>query len=182
MGIVRRIQVQRTMSRSLTSAAVAMLLAACSSASEVSELTSLTPNAAHALSITLPKTSWTWDEVSQGPGLRAAIRNTTTRAIKSSLGDAFNAASEQPNLFLAELAGGGAVEWRDASGAWEPVALAILVEGAKAVTLRPGTDYSLTAHLAGARRTGTFRIRIDFYDDPAGSERQSDYSAPFEVR
>jgi hypothetical protein len=57
-----------------------------------------------------------------------------------------------------------------------------LVEGAKAVTLRPAAEYSLTAHLAGERRSGRFRIRIDFYDDPGGTERHSAYSATFEVR
>ncbi|MGH7710750.1 MAG: hypothetical protein ACREOG_05675, partial [Gemmatimonadaceae bacterium] len=65
---------------------------------------------------------------------------------------------------------------------WRPAALATLVEGVKPVLLRRGGRYTLTALLFGPRRTGLYRIRVDFFDAPSGVVRQSDYSGPFEIR
>ncbi|MEW5918744.1 MAG: hypothetical protein AB1762_20240 [Gemmatimonadota bacterium] len=161
-----------------------MACVACTNPAEVDESADLTPNAGNALTVTLAKSSWTWNEVSAaaGSGIQATVRNGSSRSLRSFLGDAFNGATEQADLYLADQSGGGAIEWRDGSGTWQPVSLGVLAEGVKAVTLRPAGSYTLTALLAGPRRTGTFRIRIDYYDDPAGTERQSDYSASFEVR
>jgi hypothetical protein len=177
-------QVQSFASISLRSAAFLVGFLACTSPAEVDDAANLTPNAGNALTVTVAKTSWTWNEVSgaAGSGLQATVRNSSSRSLRSFLGDAFNGATEQADLYLAEQSGGGAVEWRDGSGTWQPVSLGVLAEGVKAVTLRPAGSYTLTALLAGTRRTGTFRIRLDYYDEPGGTERQSDYSAPFDVR
>ncbi|MGH7714174.1 MAG: hypothetical protein ACREOG_23035 [Gemmatimonadaceae bacterium] len=142
----------------------------------------LTPDAGSALVITPAKATWTWEEVTMpgGSGLRATLRNGSARALTSALGDGFNAEAEQTDLYLA-ASGGGAVERRDQTGAWQEASLAFLVEGTKPVLLRPGANYALTAFLQGTRRTGSYRIRID-YVASADGVRQSDYSATFEIR
>lgn len=139
----------------------------------------LTPGGTTVLAITPAKSVWTWEEV-VATGVRATLRNTTTRMLESALGDKFNAAMEQADLFIVKGAS-GALEREDADGTWRVTVLNALVEGIKRVTLRPGSSYSLTATLREPRRTGTHRIRVDFYE-VGGSKVFSDYSEPFEIR
>ena len=49
------------------------------------------------------------------------------------------------------------------------------------VTLRRGGVYTLTTVLFGPA-AGIYRIRVDFFDAPAGVVRFSDYSGQFEIR
>jgi hypothetical protein len=165
-------------------AAALGLVIACSSPAELREPSDLTPETPFALLITPTKATWTWDEVSgpQGSGVRATIRNNSMLALTTSLGDRFNSATEHANLYLGAVGGGGAVEWRDATGSWQTAGLAHLVEGVKSVTLRPGGNYTLTALLREPRRSGLFRIRVDFFTSPNGTERHSDFSPLFEIR
>ena len=163
------------------SSAVALALAAvtaCDTPIEVRE--DLTPGGTTALVITPAKSVWTWDEVTS-TGVRATLRNSTIRTLESALGDKFNAAMEQPDLFVVK-GSSGALERVDTDGMWHAVVLDPLVEGIKRVTLRPGAHYSLTALLREPRRTGLHRIRVDFYDAPGGTRVFSDYSEPFEIR
>ena len=132
------------------------------------------------LFITLTKHSWTWDEAS-GSGVRATLSNLTGRTLISALGDRFNFATEQANLFVSK-GSSGSVEWRDASGVWQVAGLAQSIEGVKDITLRQGGTYSLTALLRDTPRAGTYRIRIDYFDAPDGTVRHSDYSPIFEIR
>lgn len=137
---------------------------------------------ANALEIVPARQVWTWDEVGpSGSGLRATVRNVSDRTLHSALGDAFNSAPEHAELYLAQN-GGGAVERRDATGTWREAGLAVLVEGARSVMLRAGSNYSLSALLVGERRAGTYRIRLDYSDSVGGGARASDYSASFEIR
>ena len=159
---------------------LAAVVMACSSPVDSDVLGDLTPRDNTALFITLTKPSWTWDEVTTG-GVRATITNATDRAVASTLGDKFDSSTEQANLYVA-LGGSSAVEWIDPGGTWREMGLAHLIEGVKQVTLRPAGNYTLTAQLREPRRSGTFRIRVDFVDVPQGSNRYSDYSGVFEIR
>jgi hypothetical protein len=156
----------------------------CGSPAEVREVADLTFDPPFALQITPTKASWTWNEVAgpDGSGVRATIRNNSMLALTTSLGDRFNSATEHADLYLGAVGGGGAVEWRDSNGNWLTAGLAHLVEGVKPVTLRPGGNYTLTALLREPRRSGLFRIRVDFFESPDGRERHSDYSPAFEIR
>ena len=171
---------RRVQARLFEALVLALVSATCGTPSGPRELGDLTPNDNNALFITLVKPSWTWEEVTTA-GVRATITNGSDRTLASTLGDRFNSASEHASLYVA-LGGSGAVEWRDPSGTWREMGLAHLVEGVKQVMLRPAGNYTLTALLREPRRTGTFRIRIDFVDAPAGTERHSDYSGVFEIR
>ncbi len=154
------------------------VVAACNSPVEVGA--NLTPGGTTALVITPAKLVWSWDEVTS-TGVRATLRNSTVRTFESALGDKFNAAMEQADLFVAK-GSSGVLEREDPDGTWRVAALNTLVEGIKRVTLRPGASYSLTAILRDQRRTGLHRIRVDFYDAPGGTVLYTDYSEPFEIR
>lgn len=159
-------------------AAIALaVMAACDTPAGVRD--DLTPGGTTVLAITPAKSEWTWDEVIS-TGVRATLRNTTTRTLESALGDKFNAAMEQADLFIVKGAS-GALEREDPDGMWRVTLLNALVEGIKRVTLRPGSSYSLTAILREPGRSGTHRIRVDFYE-PGGSKVFSDYSESFEIR
>lgn len=153
-------------------------LAACDAPAGLRD--DLTPGGTTVLAITPAKSVWTWEEV-VATGVRATLRNTTTRTLESALGDKFNAAMEQADLFIVKGAS-GALEREEPDGTWRVTLLNALVEGIKRVTLRPGSSYSLTAILREPRRTGMHRIRVDFYDAPDGTKVFSDYSEPFEIR
>jgi hypothetical protein len=112
--------------------------------------------------------------------VRGTLRNSTIRTLESALGDKFNAAMEQADLFVVK-GSSGSLEREEPDG-WRIVVLNTLVEGIKRVTLRPGASYSLTALLREPRRTGMYRIRVDFFDAPGGTKVFSDYSEPFEIR
>ena len=152
-------------------------VSACDTPIEVSD--DLTPGGTTALVITPAKSVWTWEEVTS-TGVRATLRNSTIRALESALGDKFNAAMEQADLFVVK-GSSGSLEREEPDG-WRIVVLDPLVEGIKRVTLRPGASYSLTALLREPRRTGMYRIRVDFFDAPGGTKVFSDYSEPFEIR
>jgi hypothetical protein len=173
----------RAWDRARSVAAVTLLIAACRApAAPFERDDDLTP-IPNALSITLTKAIWMWDEVAapQGSGVRATLTNMAERPLLSTLGDKFNSATEQANLFVAK-GGSATLEWRGPTGEWRATALAQLVEGVKQILLRRGGNYTLTALLFGPRRTGLYRIRVDFFDAPAGVVRYTDYSAPFEIR
>lgn len=157
-----------------------LLFAACISPGDPRDPSDLTPAPPNALSITLTKAIWTWDEV-VGSGVRATLTNASDRTLASTLGDKFNAATEQADLYVA-LGGSGALEWRDPNGVWRAAGLAHLVEGTKPITLRPAGTYRLTALLREPRNVGTYRIRIDYFDAPFGAVRYTDYSAHFQIR
>ena len=159
-------------------AAMVLSVAACDAPSEPRVLGDLTRET--GLFITLTKHSWTWEEAS-GSGVRATLTNATGRALISALGDRFNDATEQANLFVSKGSSGG-VEWRDPSGVWLAAGLAQAIEGVKDITLRLGGNYTLTALLRDPRRPGTYRIRIDYFDAPDGTVRHSDYSPIFDSR
>jgi len=152
-------------------------VSACDTPIEVRD--DLTPGGTTALVITPAKSVWTWEEVTS-TGVRATLRNSTIRTLESALGDKFNAAMEQADLFVVK-GSSGALEREEPDG-WRIVVLNTLVEGIKRVTLRPGASYSLTALLREPRRTGMYRIRVDFFDAPGGTKVFSDYSEPFEIR
>ena len=153
----------------------------CNGPAEPRELSDLEQPAVNALFITLTKPTWSWDEVSgpQGSGLRASVYNGSLHPLTSILGDRFNDASEQMNLFVAK-GGSGTVEWRSPEGVWLEAGLAQLVEGSRAVVLRPARSYTLSALLRDTPRLGLYRIRVD-YEYPDGT-RYSDYSGVFEIR
>lgn len=169
--------------RVCTAGAIALLMAACRGPHRAFNPGDETPDTPNALFITLAKATWTWDEVAapQGSGVRATMTNASDRNLTSTLGDKFNSASEQADLFVVK-GGSSALEWRDASGVWRVAALVPLVEGVKPVTLRRGGVYRLTTVLFGPRQPGIYRIRVDFFDAPAGVVRFSDYSGQFEIR
>lgn len=155
-----------------------VLVGACVSDHRISTPTS--PGGTSALVITSAKSVWTWEEV-VSTGIRATLRNSTSRALESALGDKFNDAMEQPDLFIAR-GSNGLLEREDPDGVWRPAALSSSFEAFKRVTLRPGQSYSLTVLLREQRQTGVHRIRVTYYDSPGGSTGFSDYSEPFEIR
>lgn len=159
------------------------LVAACSTPSAAPEGSDLTPSENTALTITLVKPIWTWEEVagSQATGVRANIFNWSDRTLTSRLGDRFNSASEQMDLFVTK-GGSGALEWRDSEGVWREAGMWQAVEGVKEVLLRPSRSYTLTAMLRDTRRTGLYRIRVDYVEATGSTVQYSDYSGPFEIR
>ncbi len=169
--------------RVCTVGAITLLIASCRGPHEPFNPGEVSPDTPNALFITLTKAIWTWDEVAapQGSGVRATMTNASERALTSTLGDKFNSATEQADLFVVK-GGSAALEWRDASGVWRVATLAPLVEGVKPVLLRRGGVYRLTTVLFGPRQTGIYRIRVDFFEAPAGVVRYSDYSGHFEIR
>lgn len=159
-------------------AAVLAVMAACESPEKVAD--PLTPGGTTVLVITPARLVWTWEEV-VNTGLRATLRNSTSRQLESVLGDRFNEAMEQPDLFVAK-GSSGVLEREEPDGTWRVVALSPAIEAFKRVTLRPGANYSLTVLLREPRSTGLHRIRVNFYDAPGGTKVFSDYSEPFEIR
>jgi hypothetical protein len=118
------------------------------------------------LTIQTEKTSYEWEDLSfGGAGIVATVTNTGTSPVYARLGDAFNSAEEQDTLF-AVTNSDGRVE-RQMGDSWLVMPGGLLVEGFKTVVLKPGTSYTLRAHLEGTRVTGTARIRVTWFASAA---------------
>ncbi|MGQ0538237.1 MAG: hypothetical protein ACT4R6_04770 [Gemmatimonadaceae bacterium] len=159
-----------------------LLVSACGTAGPT-----LSPNAPGILRIALEKSVWSWTEVSGDSGsLRATLTNAGSVAVYARIGDAFNSATNQPDVFIAE--GSDAIlERRTGDGAWSRASVGILLEGVKTVMLAAragaGAEYSLTGVLQGPRQSGIYRIRVDYFDNAGrNTPRRTDYSQTFEIR
>ena len=113
--------------------------------------------------------------------VEAAVTSTSRQDFYANVGDAFNAAAEQPRIFAA--AGTHAVfERRVSRTTWETVSALPLDEGSRFVVLKGGGKYTLIGDMA--RVPGTYRIRLDYFTsdtDPKATPLH-DYSTTFAVR
>jgi hypothetical protein len=166
--------------------AVLTLLAACGSSVDVTSDFNGSPTgvtgAANAITISVRKTSYGWEESSfNGNGIVATISNPNGRAYYARIGDAFNAATEQSPVFIA-LGTDAAIERQNGDGSWTVVATGILVEGAKVVTIKAGGSYELRGNLSEPRQVGTMRIRLRYFTNADGTgTAMTDYSPTFIV-
>ena len=116
-----------------------------------------------------------------GVDVVAAVTSTSRQDFYANVGDAIDAAAEQPRIFAA--AGTHAViERRVSSTAWETVNARPLDEGSRFVVLKGGAKYTLVGDMA--RVPGTYRIRLDYFtrdNDPKATPLH-DYSTTFAVR
>jgi len=138
------------------------------------------------LAIQTTKPVYSWNDDSSGFLLtvEATIRNSSNRSFYARIGDAFNSSIDQEQLFVAQ-GSDGAIEKQLAATSWAVVESGILIEGVKVIAIRAGETYELFGLVAGARSTGTFRIRLDYADRPEGEPgRQTyrDYSNEFVIR
>jgi len=145
-------------------------------------------DAAGNLRIFVDKLEYTWDATDLGTSkeIRARLFNHSNRVYYATLGDWFNESIDQENLFIAE-GSDGFIEKYAADGSWVAMPRGLLIEGVRAVALRPGEKYSLTASLYPwqGNETGFFRIKVVHFDslDPvAGKIRMVDYSHVFSIR
>ena len=137
------------------------------------------------LVITPSRTSYDWNETTtNGTGIVATVKNSSTTTFYAKLGDAFNSALDQPNIIAAEGSSGFIERTGDGSN-WSQVKRAVLVEGVHFIAIRPNQTYTLRAFSSGTKVTGTYRLRIDYQDalDVAGPTRMyRDKSPTFTVR
>jgi hypothetical protein len=167
-----------------TLVALAAVLAGCGTNDTTAPHLGRPGGASNVLTITTSKSVYTWDEASfGGPGVRATVVNPSARDYFANIGDAFNGALDQPDVFIA-LGTDAAVERLEASGAWSVLPTGVLVEGSRVVKLRAGGSYQLRGNLSEPRTVGTMRVRLRYYTaaDTAGLQPMVDYSAPFTVR
>lgn len=99
----------------------------------------------------------------------------------ANVGDGFNAALEQSNIFAAR----GTHAWierRTADAGWQDATTSVLIEGSRVVVLRAGQSYRLVGDIAPIQ--GIYRIRLDYspVDDSSPPPPLHDYSATFRVR
>lgn len=163
----------------------ASLMAASLACSKVSDpVASLNRGADNGfLVITPSKTSYDWKETTtEGTGIVATVKNTSTTTFYAKLGDAFNSSLDQPDLFVAEGSTGFIERTGDGSN-WSEVERLLLVEGVRSISLRPNQTYTLRAFSSGTKVTGTYRLRIDYHDSlDGGGSTYRDYSPAFTVR
>ena len=150
------------------------LVAACGSSVEVtSDLSGAGPGAtsgaANAITISLRKTTYGWEESSfNGNGIIATISNPNGRAYYARIGDAFNSAAEQSPVFIA-LGTDAAIERLNSDGTSAVMPTGILFEGAKVVTIKAGGSYELRGNLSEPRQVGTMRIRLRYFASSDGT-------------
>jgi len=130
------------------------------------------------VTLTTSANSYEWDS---GTGIEATITNHGERPYFARLGDGFNGDMEQAVLFAA-AGSDGYVERRDGDS-WVPLERLFLIEGVRFVVLKPGSSYTLFAHLTGRKVTGTHRLRVDYFDSEGGGAKVGEAISPhFVVR
>lgn len=134
--------------------------------------------AAGDVRVALQKTSFTRDEasVATGAGVRGTITNTSDRTLFAKLGDAFNSAAEQDPVYVA-VGSDGMLERLEGSS-WVGVTSAHLVEGVRAIELRPGKAYTFVAHASSAITAGTYRVTIAYRASANASAASGTVSSP----
>lgn len=137
------------------------------------------------LVITPSRTSYDWNETTtNGTGIVATVKSSSTTTFYAKLGDAFNSALDQPDIFAAEGSSGFIERTGDGIN-WSQAERAFLVEGVRYIAIRPNQIYTLRAFSSGTKVTGTYRLRIDYQDalDVAGPTRMyRDNSPTFTLR
>ena len=135
------------------------------------------------IAVTTTASVYRWDDVANGAGLTidATLSNNGTREYYARLGDGFNFAEEQSQLYVAN--GSDAYLERSESAEWVAAERATLIEGVGVVVLRPGGSYLLMAYVTGPRITGVFRLRVEYDRDADGAEAAGEsVSNSFEIR
>lgn len=114
-------------------------------------------------------------------GLRATVENVSERDFHALVGDGFNSAPEQENVFAA-LGTSAAVERFDGTR-WADATSSALVEGSRYVVLRSGRSYTLLA--ATRDEPGVYRIRFGYSamnNDASRPLPLVDYSPGFTIK
>ncbi|MGQ0767365.1 MAG: hypothetical protein ACT4OZ_17080 [Gemmatimonadota bacterium] len=114
-------------------------------------------------------------------GLRATVDNVSERDFYARVGDGFNVAPEQENVYAA-LGTSAAVERFDGAR-WVDATSSVLIEGSRYVVLRKGRRYTLTS-TTGAQ-PGVYRIRFGYSAVNNDSSRPLplvDFSPSFRIR
>ncbi|MGH7490776.1 MAG: hypothetical protein ACREOO_00125 [bacterium] len=143
--------------------------------------------AAGYLSIHTDKNSYRWqpNDLSRSGLIYATLTNNSDITFYAMMGDGFDSSFDQQNLFVAQGTG-GAIERKHADGSWEVMPRAWLIEGTRAVALRPRASYRLSApvHEWCGTETGVFHVKVEYFDriDPEpGSLLFFDYSNVFTI-
>ena len=143
----------------------------------------LTGPAGQHFDIVLDQREYTQREGSQLE-IGATVTNATaSRDFYSNVGDAYNAAIEQPTIYAAKGTH-AVIERRVSASEWENANTDVLSEGSRFVILRAGKSYRLTGSIA-PNAPGLYRIRLDhsaINNDPAVPLPFRDYSVTFRVR
>jgi hypothetical protein len=158
--------------------AAAAVLVACAGTSESPFLSEIS---AGGPSLATNKTTYSVAEVSPGgAGISATLTAAADKPYYSRLGDAFNSAIDQNQLFIAE--GSDGVVERQSGNNWVKASGGILVEGVREVVLTPGKTYPVHASLSTPIQTGTYRLTVFVSETAGGAKNLAIRSATFEVR
>jgi hypothetical protein len=137
------------------------------------------------LTIRTEKESYTLSEVFVAGFIRASLVNRTDRLFHSTLGDGFNAAVEQPDLYVAEGSHAFLERWTVPHG-WRSVPRGLLIEGVRTIEIHPKGSYGLIAFYGHQVWTiGRYRLRVEIFDDAEirpGDVAHQEYSSTFTIR
>ena len=157
----------------------AAALVACASTTSDSPLSTEISSA--GLSLATDKPTYSIDEVGPGSaGIRATLTAAPDKPYYAKLGDAFNGATDQNPVYIAE--GTDGVVERQSGSSWVRATGGILVEGVKEVVLSPGKIYSVFALLSAPVQPGTYRLTILVSAVAGGPKTITVRSAVFAVR
>ena len=121
------------------------------------------------LSITTKSPIYTWqqDESHDYITVQGTVINESETIFYSSLGE-FMLLGEQDKLFIAGNSHGSFEKYNESNDSWEESDLGgMLIEGSRVVPVKPSKDYTMDGFLSKNSDdivTGTYRIRIDYYD------------------
>jgi hypothetical protein len=133
------------------------------------------------LSLTTDKTAYSVGDLTPGnSGVRATLTAAPDKPYYAKLGDAFNGASEQNPLYVAE--GSDGVVERQSGDGWVKAASGVLTEGVREVVLAPGKTYTVLTTFSPPIETGTYRLTVFVSDVAGGAKTLAVRSATFVVR
>ena len=168
------------MTKRLLALLVGVALAACSGSNNSQTTDPINSIVAGQLTIALSKTSYNASELNPSSGgVRATLGNTADQTFYSMIGDAFNGASEQNPLYVAN--GSDASLERQQGSDWVAVNGVQMIEGVKVVSILPGRSYDLIVQ-SSAAPPGNYRIVIAYRNTATASATRRAASATFEVR
>jgi hypothetical protein len=159
-------------------------LTACSSNSAISpeaETDAQNQIAAGKVQVSVGKRAYSPADLGpSGVGVNATLNNSADQTFYSKLGDAFNSAAEQNPLSVSN--GSDATLEREEGARWVAVQTPQMIEGVKAVELRPGKSYELVARASAAVPTGRYRIVVAYRSAASDEVTARATSAVFDVR
>lgn len=129
--------------------------------------------------------SWHADDLGASRLVRATLVNKSDQTFYAILGDAMIGSLDQEDLHVA-YGSHGRLEQLQTADSWRALPSGILIEGVRFIALRPRQSYRLLTHLHALQgnETGTFRIRVEYFDQidpPEDTAPRLDYSNVFTI-